>query len=148
MNDETIKVGDILRVSCAFTPTRVVKVSDWDVSIVWPWEQIDPDSEIQWNGQYAIPRKQGSFESRISLFQTDPAPWTLSAGDSCGVGIPEQLVRVIDIGYCGPPQDVGWLPRPHTMLIVLPVGYEDPQGLAEGDTISIPSVAPVRFELV
>ncbi|MFJ5730995.1 hypothetical protein [Streptomyces paradoxus] len=148
MNDETIKVGDTLRVSCAFTPTRVVKVSDGDVSIVWPWEQIDPDSEIQWNGQYAIPRKQGSFESRISLFQTDPAPWTLSEGDSCGVGVPEQLVRVIDIGYCDPPQDVGWLPRPHTMLIVLPVDYEDPQGLAEGDTISIPSVAPVRFELV
>ncbi|MFB7861700.1 hypothetical protein [Streptomyces sp. NPDC056069] len=68
MNDETIKVGDILRVSCAFTPTRVVEISDWHVSIAWPWEQIDPDSEIQWNGQYAIPRRQGSSESRLSLF--------------------------------------------------------------------------------
>jgi hypothetical protein len=64
------------------------------------------------------------------------------------VGVPEQLVRVIDIEYCDPPQDVGWLPRPHAMVIVLPIDYGDPQGLAEGDTISIPSVAPVRFELV
>ncbi|MFB7363835.1 hypothetical protein [Streptomyces hydrogenans] len=148
MDDETIKVGDILRVSCAFTLTRVVEISDWHVSIAWPWEQIDPDSDIRWNGQYAIPRRQGSSESRLSLFQTDPAPWTLSAGDSCGVGIPEQLVRVIDIEHCDPPQEVGWLPRPHAMLIVLPADYEDPHGLAEGDTISAPSVAPVRFERV
>ncbi|WP_435600771.1 hypothetical protein [Streptomyces sp. C10-9-1] len=148
MNDGTIKVGDILRVSCVFAPTRVVEISDRHVSIAWPWEQIDPDSEIRWNGHYAIPRTQGSYESRLSLFQTDPAPWTLSAGDSCGVGIPEQLVRVIDIEHCDPPQEVGWLPRPHTRLIVLPADYEDPQGLAEGDTISAPSVAPVRFERV
>jgi hypothetical protein len=118
------------------------------VSVVWPWERVDPDSEIRWNGRYAIPRGPGSSESRLSLFQTDPAPWTLAAGDSCGVGIPEQLVRVIGIEHCDPPQDVGWLPRPHTMLIVLPADHEDPHGLAEGDTISVPSVAPVRFERV
>ncbi|MFF3527236.1 hypothetical protein ACFYX5_11230 [Streptomyces rubiginosohelvolus] len=148
MNEETVEVGDVLRVSCAFAPTRVVEVSDREVSVVWPWERIDPDSEVRWNGQYAVPRRQGSAESRLSLFQTEPAPWTLSAGDSCGVGIPEQLVQVIDVGHGDPPHDVGWLPRPHTMLIVLPVDYEDPLGLAEGDTISVPSVAPVRFERV
>lgn len=39
-----------------------------------------------------------------------------------------------------------YMPRPHTMLIVVPVDNEVPLGPAEGDTISLPSVAPVRFE--
>ena len=122
MNDETIRVGDILRVSCAFTPTRVVKVSDWDVSIVWPWEQVDPDSEVRWDGQYAIPRRQGLSESRLSLFQTNPAPWTLSAGDSCSVGIPEQLVRVIDIGHFEISRLLGQLRERRKSRVVASVG--------------------------
>ncbi|MCD7445737.1 hypothetical protein K4B79_47165 [Streptomyces lincolnensis] len=122
MNDETIRVGDILRVSCAFTPTRVVKVSDWDMSIVWPWEQVDPDSEVRWDGQYAIPRRQGLSESRLSLFQTNPAPWTLSAGDSCSVGIPEQLVRVIDIGHFEISRLLGQLRERRKSRVVASVG--------------------------
>lgn len=33
------------------------------------------------------------------------------------------LVRIIDIGRFVPPADAGWFPRPHTMVIVLPVDH-------------------------
>ncbi|MFD7796485.1 hypothetical protein [Streptomyces sp. NPDC059759] len=94
----------------------------------------------------------------MSLFKTDPEPWNLHVGDSCLVGIvgdsclvgiPETLVRIIDIGRYDPPQDVGWLPRPHTMLVVVPADYPD-EALFEdaGDTIDLDSAAPLAVELV
>ncbi|MGW0469738.1 hypothetical protein [Streptomyces coeruleorubidus] len=56
-----------------------------------------------------------------SLFRTEQDPRTLKPYDTCLVGIPETLVRVIDVGHYDPPMDTGRLPRPHTLLIVLPV---------------------------
>ncbi|MFF3174156.1 hypothetical protein ACFVQ0_16165 [Streptomyces sp. NPDC057900] len=65
------------------------------------------------------------------------------------VGIHEMLVRIIDIGRYDPPQDVGRLPRPHTMLVVVPADYSD-EALSEdaGDTIDLDSAAPLAVELV
>ncbi|MFF4591035.1 hypothetical protein [Streptomyces sp. NPDC001388] len=65
------------------------------------------------------------------------------------MGIPEMLVRIIDIGHYDPPIDVGWLPRPHTMLVVLPVGRpRHPLAEEEADTIDLPSAAPLDIELM
>ncbi len=85
----------------------------------------------------------------MSLFRTSPEPWELKAGDTCLVGIPETLVRIIDIGRYDPPQDVGWLPRPHTMLVVLPIDHPiDPMDEDQGDTICLDSAEPLKIELV
>jgi hypothetical protein len=142
------QVGDVLLVSCPSARTRVAHVTPFDISVEWPWAQIDPDSEIQWNGRRAIPRTSRNGEWG-GLFRVDPSPRHLEAGDSCLVGIPEVLVRIIDVGRFDPPADVGWLPRPHTMLIVLPVDHpHDPHAEEEGDTIDLETAAPIKIELV
>ncbi len=146
---QDFRVGDVLRVSCPPARGRVVDVSRFDVAVEFPWAEIDPQSRFRWNGQRAFAIDPDSPEWTTSLFKTDPEPRNLRAGDSCLVGIPETLVRIIDIGRYDPPQDVGWLPRPHTMLIVVPADHPD-EDLSEdeGDTIDLESAAPVTIELV
>ncbi|MFI1979373.1 hypothetical protein [Streptomyces wedmorensis] len=143
------QVGDVLRVSCPLAEARVAEVSRFDASVEWPWAEIDPQSQIRWNGRRAFAMSPDSPDWTMSLFKIDPEPWNLRVGDSCLVGIPETLVRIIDIGRYDPPQDVGWLPRPHTMLVVVPADYPD-EALSEhdGDTIDLESAAPVTVELV
>lgn len=143
------QVGDVLRVSCPPAKGRVTDVSRFHASVEWPWAEIDPQSQFRWNGQRAFAMSADSPEWTMSLFRTDPVPWDLHTGDTCLVGIPETLVRIIDIGRYDPPQDVGWLPRPHTMLVVVPADYPD-EALSEddGDTIDLDSAAPVTIELV
>ncbi|MGW7328393.1 hypothetical protein ACWGIU_07220 [Streptomyces sp. NPDC054840] len=124
-------------------------VSRFDVSVEWPWAEIDPQSQYSWNGRRAFATSPDSPDWTMSLFRTDPEPWHLHAGDTCRVGIPETLVRIIDIGRYDTPQDVGWLPRPHTMLVVVPADHPA-EALSEfdGDTIDLDSAAPVTIELV
>ncbi|WP_367325716.1 hypothetical protein [Streptomyces sp. HUAS ZL42] len=146
IRQQQYEVGDVLLVSCPSACARVVNVTPFDISVEWPWAQIDPDSEIQWNGSRAIPRGTPTGEWG-GLLQVDPHAGHLEVGDSCLVGIPETLVRIIDIGRFDPPADVGWLPRPHTMLIVLPVDHpHDPRAEEEGDTIDLESAAPIKIE--
>lgn len=147
-SQQQFRVGDILQVSCPQARTRVVHVTPFDISIEWPWAQIDPESELEWNGRRGIPCAEGPYQWS-GLFRTDPDPRRLEAGDSCLVGIPATLVRIIDIGHYDPPADVGWLPRPHTMVIVLPADRpHDPHAEEEGDTIDLESAAPIKIELV
>lgn len=119
-------------------------MTPFEVTVEWPWAEIDPESAYRWNGQRAIPRDE-SGQGWCGLFRTTPDPRFLEAGDSCLVGVPETRVRVIDIGHYDPPADVGWRPRPHTMLVVLPV---DPRAEEEGDTIDLASAAPLTIERV
>ncbi|MGW1030343.1 hypothetical protein ACWD4J_43035 [Streptomyces sp. NPDC002577] len=148
IDQQQFEVGDVLLVSCPFVDMRVVHVTAFDVSVEWPWAQIDPESEIQWNGLRGVPRTTRNGEWG-GLFQVDAPAGHLEVGGSCLVGIPETVVRIIDIGRFDPPADVGWLPRPHTMLIVLPVDHpRHPHAEEEGDTIDLESAAPVKIELV
>ncbi|WP_145868727.1 hypothetical protein [Streptomyces capillispiralis] len=142
------QVGNVLRVSCASAPARVTEVSRFDVSIEWPWGEVDADSQYVWNGRFALPVEPDGRE--WSLFRTEQDPRTLEPGDTCLVGIPETLVRVIDVGQYDPPMDTGRLPRPHTLLIVLPVGRSPVEGSGEdeGDTIELDSAAPLAIERV
>ncbi|GAA2445645.1 hypothetical protein [Streptomyces glaucus] len=144
---QRFEVGDVLLVSCPWARARVVGVTSSDVSVEWPWARIDPDSAIRWNGHRAIPRTRDHEWG--GLFQIAPHAGNLRVGDSCWVGVPETLVRIIDIGRFDPPADVGWLPRPHTMLIVLPADRpRRPDAEEEGDTIDLDSAAPLRIEPV
>ena len=139
-------VGDVLLVSCPSARARVAHVTPFEISVEWPWAQIDPDSEVRWNGHRAIPRAVPNGEWG-GLFQVAPHARHLEAGDSCPVGIPETLVRIIDIGRFDPPADVGRLPRPHTMLIVLPADdAHAPHTENEGDTVDLESAAPIKIE--
>ncbi|MGY3202999.1 hypothetical protein ACVW19_003514 [Streptomyces sp. TE5632] len=139
----------MLKVSCSPAPARVAKVLGSYVSLHWPWEKIDPDSRFRWDGQVAFPVDPDSWEWSHTLFRTEPSPQDLRSGDPCQVGIPETLVRVIDIAHYDPPADLGRLPRPHTMLVVLPVDHPtDPLQEDEGATIEIGSAAPIVMELM
>ncbi len=142
------EVGDILRVSCAPVPARVTGVSRSYVSIEWPWGEVDPDSQYGWNGRFALPVEPDGWE--WSLFRTEGDPRGLEPDDTCLVGIPETLVRVIDVGHYDPPMDTGRLPRPQTLLIVLPVDRPGVEGGSEdeGDTIELDSAAPIVMERV
>lgn len=142
------QVGDVLRVSCAPTTARVTEVSRFHVSIEWPWGEADPDSQYAWNGRFALPVDPDGRE--WSLFRTEQDPRTLKPGDTCLVGIPETLVRVIDVGHYDPPMDTGRLPRPHTLLIVLPADRPSAGGNSEdeGDTIELDSAAPLAMERI
>ncbi|MFF8478205.1 hypothetical protein [Streptomyces sp. NPDC015414] len=142
------QVGDVLRVFCAPTPARVAEVSSYYVSIEWPWGAIDPDSQDRWNGLVALPVEPDSWE--WSLFRTEQDPRTLKASDTCLVGIPETLVRVLDVAHYDPPMDTGRLPRSHTLMTVLPVDYPSVEGSEEdeGDTIALDSAAPIAIERV
>lgn len=142
------QVGDILRVSCAPATARVTAVSRFDVSIEWPWGAADPDSLYGWNGCFALPVNVDGQD--WSLFRTGQDPRSLQTNDMCLVGIPKALVRVIDVGHYDPPMDTGRLPRPHTLLIVLPVDHPGTEESSEdeGDTIELDSAAPIVIERV
>lgn len=140
------RVGDVLRVSCAWTAARVAAVSGFHVSVEWPWNEADPDSRYEWNGQFGLPLDPDAGE--WSLFRTECDPRTLRPGDTCLVGIPETLVRVVDVGRYEPPLDTGRLPRPHTLLIVLPAGHPRDRDGDEGDTIELRSAAPLVIDRV
>jgi hypothetical protein len=142
-----LRPGDLLRVSCPMTRTRVADISRFYASVKWPWCQIDPSSQFRWNGQRAFSRTAESYEWIGSLFRTDPEPWHLSAGDECYVGIPETLVQLVSIHRWDPPQDTGWLPRPNVMLVVIPPEHPEYADLEDaGDSIAIPSAEPITIK--
>lgn len=148
INQLDYRAGDVLRVSCTPTPARVAEVSPFYVSVEWPWGGIGPDSQYRWNGQVALPVEPDSWE--WSLFRTEQDPRTLKANDTCLVGIAETLVRVLDVAHYDPPTDTGRLPRPHTLMTVLPVDYLSIEGSDEdeGDTIELDGAAPIAIEKV
>jgi hypothetical protein len=142
------EIGDVIRVGCPFTPARVVEVRPDEITVEWPWGRLDPDSGIRWDGCRVIPRGRGGGEWG-GLFELAPQATEPRAGDTCRVGIPEALFRIVDIGRYDPPMDVGWLPRPHTLLIVVPLDHPyDPDGPEEGDTIELESAPPLTIERI
>lgn len=151
------RVGDVLSVTCPFTPTRVERGVTWDhVSVRWPWWGIDAESEfIHWNGVVALGVNDGSrFAPSVELFRTDPLPEQLKAGDICRVGIPPTVVHVTAVDHHDPPRETGWLPRPHLTVTVLRHGLsyrEFPDGShlnGEGYGLHPGDGTPFAFELL
>ncbi|MFJ8644787.1 hypothetical protein ACIRNI_01455 [Streptomyces sp. NPDC093546] len=154
--DAGFRVGDVLRVACPFVDTRVEGLK-WDyLSVEWPWWQRDYDSEsFHWNGIVALgldarTRVWGETE----LFRTDPAPQFLEPGDACRVGLPPTVVHVTAIDRFDPPQETGWLPRPHLAVAVLPRGlsyreYPDDSHLnGRGYDLHPDNGVPFTFEVL
>lgn len=89
------RVGDVLRISCPFTPTVVIGVDEAYVSVRWPWWEIDPDAEgSRWNGEAALGRADPD-----ELYVTDPPALRLAPGDICRVGIPARIIHVIEVAH-------------------------------------------------
>lgn len=122
------RAGDVLLVSCPFTPTVVTSVSTSYASVRWPWWQKDPAVDwAGWDGDVALARDRGSHDWAHELFRTEPAVDTLRAGDACRVGIPPTTVHVVQVQHFDPPQETGILPRPRRSLWVLHQGQsQDP----------------------
>ncbi|MEH0828298.1 hypothetical protein [Micromonospora sp. CPCC 205714] len=139
------RVGDVLRISCPFTPTVVIGIDEAHVSVRWPWWDIDPDAEgVRWNGEVALGRADPG-----ELYMIDPPSLRLAPGDTCRVGIQARIIHVIEVHEYDPPQDTGWLPRPSLSLLVLRAG-EAPDAAAEfqGTSIEPGGGVPFTLELV
>ncbi|TYB39809.1 hypothetical protein FXF50_05430 [Micromonospora sp. AP08] len=144
------RTGDVLRLSCPYTPALVTGTSGSDVFVRWPWWKADSECEwIRWNGDVALPRRPGSHDWGQELFRTDPAPDGLQPGDQCLVGIPPALVHITEVQHFDPPLETGRLPRPRTYVVVLPEGQsQDPRLDEQGYEIDPDDDIPIRVDLV
>ncbi|KAA6215851.1 hypothetical protein [Streptomyces filamentosus] len=127
MRDEgDFRVGDVLSVSCPFTPARVEREVRWGhLAVRWPWWEIDESRAFgYWNGVVALGVGDGDEGpgTEPELFRTDPPPEGLGAGDPCRVGVPPTVVHVTAVEHHDPPLETAWLPRPVLTVAVLPRG--------------------------
>ncbi|WP_329377186.1 hypothetical protein OG625_06465 [Streptomyces sp. NBC_01351] len=159
MFERDFRVGDVLSVTCPFTPTTVDRGLMWNhVSVRWPWRRIDTDSDFfRWNGGVALgvaDDHQVPSEAGMELFRTDPPPERLAAGDACRVGVPPTVVHVTAVDHHDPPLETGWLPRPALGVTVLRRGlsyreYADDDHLnGVGYTLHPGDGTPFTFELL
>jgi hypothetical protein len=139
------RCGDVLRISCPFTPAVVAGVDNYHVSVRWPWWQIDPDADgIRWNGIAALGR-----DDPAELYVTEPPADDLAPGDTCRVGIPQRIIHIIEVHEYDPPQETGRLPRPSLSLLVLRAGEPpDPGAEFQGTSIEPGDGIPFTLELV
>jgi len=148
--DIDFRSGDVLRISCPFTPAVVTGVSNDHVAVRWPWWQADPELDwIEWNGDVAIARDHGTPGWADELYRTEPPAEHLRIGESCRVGIPPTIVHVIEVQYFDPPLETGWLPRPNRELLVLREGVSQNWDLVDqGYGLNPDDDIPLEFELV
>lgn len=144
------RVGDVLRVSCPQSPTRVTEVDRFYVSVRSPWWRIDPDTEwIRWNGDIALSRDRSSPDWQEDLLRTVPSADQSREGDRCTLGIPDTVVHVIDAEAFEPPAETGWLPRPYARVGVLRHGVSvAPRAEDQGASIDLDDAMPVRLALI
>ena len=144
------RVGDVLRISCPQTPTRVTGVGRFYASVRSPWWRIDPDTEqIRWNGDLALSRDRSSQDWQENLLLSVPPADQLREGDRCTLGIPDTVVHVIHAEAFDPPAETGWLPRPYASVGVLRHGVSvDPRAEDQGAWIDLDDAMPVRLALI
>lgn len=150
MADIDFRTGDVLEISCPFTPARVADVSSGHVSIRWPWWQNDPDVDwIEWNGNVAIASGPDTSGWTTELFRTEPAADLLQVGADCRVGISPTIVHVIEAQRFDPPLETGWLPRPDREIVVLRRGVsEDVNAVEQGNGLNPDDDIPLMIRLV
>ncbi|WP_433615933.1 hypothetical protein ACQP2P_13180 [Dactylosporangium sp. CA-139114] len=143
------RAGDVLTISCPFVETTVMRVSEWHVTVRWPWWQVDPDVRwARWDGNAALARDPESSDWANELFRTEPSAGVLVAGQRCGVGIPPTVVHVIDVVSFDPPLETGMLPRPRRLLNLLHKGVSvDLDSDDQGCSIDPDGDIPLSIEL-
>ncbi|MGW1226288.1 hypothetical protein [Streptomyces sp. NPDC002530] len=159
---EDIRAGDVLSVTCPFTPAEVVHgvgAAGEEIAVRWPWWEIDESRTYgHWNGVVALGvARDGGHVPPVAdaeLFRTEPAAERLAAGDRCRVGIPPTVVHVTGVERHDPPLETVWLPRPTRTVTVLRRGlsyreYPDGSHLdGSGYTLHPGDGIPYAFELV
>ncbi|AYF75170.1 hypothetical protein D7D52_16320 [Nocardia yunnanensis] len=142
------RVGDIIDMSCPFTPTRVHAVRDDEIVVEWPWPTADPDSAgAGENGLVGLPAGPRTPGWDRELFRIRPRPGDLAAGDECQVGIPSILIRVIAVRPLEPTRATGRRPRPRREIEYLPAGppLTAPASAVFDPDDGIPRVLELRF---
>lgn len=144
-----LRAGDIVRVSCPFTPARVTGKSREHVRVAWPWWSADPDCDwIEWNGEVALLGDPASYEWERELFRTDPTGEHLTVGADCMVGIPPTLVYVLAVDHFAPPRETGRLPRPRRQVVMLRAGQPyDAELEQQGYEIDPDDDIPISLDL-
>ncbi|MGW4164700.1 hypothetical protein [Streptomyces sp. NPDC004788] len=119
------------------------------VAVRWPWNEIDPDSMIQWNGLRAIPRTPDAPGRDEEPFCVVSPAEAIAPQDVCEVGIPRTAAYVVDVEEFPEPLDVGWLPRPrvYVSLVAHGVGIS-PSAEEIGFTLDPEGAEPVQSELI
>lgn len=141
-----LRAGDVVRVSCPFTATRVTGRTGSHVLIEWPWREAGL-GRAECYDKVAIEADPGSSANSPGLFRLAPAAGPLSTGDPCRVGIPPTLLHVTAIEHCDPPPESGLPSDPRRNAVLLPVGRSDDPDLEDrGYFVDLDRNAPVRFE--
>ncbi|WP_157856486.1 MULTISPECIES: hypothetical protein [Streptomyces] len=144
-----VRTGDIVSLSC---PPREAVVSDLSsryVSVRWPWNEIDPDSLMQWNGLRSIPRTPDVPDWHNEPFRVTSPNDSFDRHSVCEVGIPGMLAYVVHVAKFSDPLDVGWLPRPHVYVSLVAHGVRIPPSAEEiGFTLDPDGDEPIQSELV
>jgi hypothetical protein len=145
----SVRTGDLVVIKCAAREAEVTGLSADYVSVRWPWNRIDPDSQMQWNGSRAIPRNADAEGWEDEPFQVlSPQP-SLEVGGVCDVGIPETVAYVVHVENFSDPLDVGWLPRPHTLVSLVSHGATIfPYAEEVGFTLDPDGEEPIESDIV
>ncbi|MFI6421660.1 hypothetical protein ACIBG6_30160 [Streptomyces sp. NPDC050842] len=144
-----VRTGDIVSLRC---PSREVVVSDVSpryVSVRWPWNEVDPDSLMEWNGLRAIPRTPDAPDWQNEPFRVTSPSDSLERQNVCEVGVPEMVAYVVHVAEFSDPLDVGWLPRPRVYVSLVAHGVRiSPSSEEIGFTVDPDGGEPIQSKLV
>ncbi|MEU4064369.1 hypothetical protein AB0F25_18460 [Streptomyces wedmorensis] len=146
---DRVRAGDIVSLRCASREAVVADVSPHYVSVRWPWNEVDPNSFMQWNGLRAIPRTSDAPDWRNEPFRVTSSSEPLERQDMCEVGIPEMVAYVVHVAKFSDPLDVGWLPRPRIYVSLVAHGVQiSPSAEEIGFTLDPDGDEQIQAELV
>ncbi|CAM5708660.1 hypothetical protein [Streptomyces aurantiogriseus] len=144
-----VRTGDIVTLRCSPREAVVAEASAQYVTVQWPWNAIDPNSLMQWNGLRDIPRTPEAPDWDIEPFQVVSPSDAIERHGVCEVGIPETVAYVIHVAEFPEPLDVGWLPRPRTYVSLMAHGVPVPPFAEEiGFTLDPDGDEPIESELI
>ncbi|MGQ4360744.1 hypothetical protein [Streptomyces sp. SAS_272] len=143
------RTGDVVLITCPSREAVVADISAQYVSVRWPWNQIDPESMMQWNGLRAIPLAPDARDWSDEPFQVTTPPSSLHRGGVCEVGIPDTVAYVVHVAQFSEPLDVGWFPRPNAYVSLVAHGVKIFPDMEEiGFTLDPDGEEPIESQLI
>ncbi|HEX5512301.1 MAG TPA: hypothetical protein VFX41_11340 [Actinomycetales bacterium] len=141
-HDLPYQVGDVVAVSCPWTPTVTTRAGKYHAAVRWPWAVLDPDSAYRPNGSFAFPVDEST--EPWWPYQLRPPAAELDEGDRCEVGIPPTRCYVVRSDRYDPPMDDGFLPRLTASIALLPAG----SGYADASDVWLERAEPIEMKLL
>ncbi|WP_327001905.1 hypothetical protein OHA72_43295 [Dactylosporangium sp. NBC_01737] len=118
------RAGDVVAVSCPWTPTVATRRDRYHAAVRWPWARLDSESQFfRPDGTFAFPVEASA--DAWWPYQLRPPASELRDGDPCAVGIPPLRCYVVRSQRYDPPREDGFLPRLAESIALLPVGSGD-----------------------